>query len=107
MNETVDICKDSREQPICNPYQCDRELILSAAMQCICKDREDLYGSPKESFEKTAKLWSAYIGFGISAEDVAIMMTLLKISRISTGKTNYDNYIDAAGYIAIAGEVKK
>jgi hypothetical protein len=42
----------------------------------------------------------------ISAEDVALMMVLLKISRNNQGKkSNIDNFIDMCGYAAIAGEI--
>lgn len=38
----------------------------------------------------------------LEAEDVAIMMILLKIARIQTGTFKPDNYIDIAGYAACA-----
>ena len=42
----------------------------------------------------------------ITADDVAIMMILLKISRHTQGeKINIDNFVDMAGYAAIAGEI--
>ena len=41
----------------------------------------------------------------LDAEDVAIMMCLLKIARIATGEPKADNYIDLAGYSACAGEI--
>ena len=42
----------------------------------------------------------------ITAEDVALMMVLLKISRNTQGnKSNIDNFIDMCGYAAIAGEI--
>ena len=42
----------------------------------------------------------------ITCDDVAVMMALLKISRSTQGKFNVDDYIDAAAYMAIAGELK-
>ena len=42
----------------------------------------------------------------ITAQDVAIMMILLKVSRSNQGKKfNLDNFVDMAGYSAIAGEI--
>ena len=42
----------------------------------------------------------------INAQDVAIMMILLKVSRSNQGKKfNLDNFVDMAGYSAIAGEI--
>ena len=44
----------------------------------------------------------------ITAEDVALMMVLLKISRHTQGtKNNLDNFIDMCGYAAIAGEINE
>jgi hypothetical protein len=42
----------------------------------------------------------------ITSDDVATMMALLKISRSQRGKKNVDDYVDAAAYMAIAGELK-
>ena len=44
-------------------------------------------------------------GRKIRPEDVAILMALLKIARIQTGRFKADSYIDACGYIALAGEL--
>lgn len=58
-------------------------------------------------------LWTAYfegrsIGDGqgneITNKDIAICMALAKIARIRTGKFNKDNFVDAANYMALAGE---
>jgi hypothetical protein len=38
--------------------------------------------------------------------DVAMMMTLFKIARIKGNPDHIDSYIDAAGYLAIAGEIQ-
>ena len=38
-------------------------------------------------------------------EDVANMMALLKIARTQAGQHNPDDYVDACGYSAIAGEI--
>ena len=38
--------------------------------------------------------------------DVAIMMALFKVGRITTaGEFTADSYVDCAGYAAIAGEI--
>ena len=45
-------------------------------------------------------------GRSYTAEDVALMMVLMKISRNTQGKkNNLDNFIDMCGYAAIAGEI--
>ena len=84
----------------------NRKEILEAAIKTVCEDRQDSYGKPEDNFEIIAELWSGYLGdVLLRAEDVAIMMILLKIARIRTGKYNPDNYIDIAGYAACAAEV--
>ena len=46
-----------------------------------------------------------YLGRTVSAEDVALMMALLKIARIKVGEFKADNYVDLCGYGALAYEV--
>ena len=50
-------------------------------------------------------MWSAYTDYDINAEQVAIMMAILKIARTTTGSSSPDSYTDGAAYIAIAGEM--
>jgi hypothetical protein len=83
----------------------NREEILKAAADIVTRDREDTYGKPEDNFALIAQLWYCYKGVPFAAEDVALMMALLKIARISTGKYKADNYIDLAGYAACAGEI--
>ena len=82
-----------------------RAEILDSAKKCVCEDRESQYGSPEDSFSIIAGFWSVYLEYAISPDDVAMMMTLLKIARIATGRFKADSYIDACGYIACAGEI--
>lgn len=82
-----------------------RAEILDSAKKCVCEDRESQYGSPEDSFKLIAELWTVYLDYRLSPVDVAIMMTLLKIARIATGRFKADSYIDACGYIACAGEI--
>jgi hypothetical protein len=87
----------------------NRAEILNDAIKCVCQDRQDQYGSPENNFAKIADFWNTYMGERLmvqfDGEDVAMMMALLKIARITTGQPKADNYIDACGYIACAGEV--
>lgn len=82
-----------------------RQEILTAAAECVCRSREEDYGSPEDSFEMIAKLWSAYTGSRIEAQDVAAMMVLLKTARIAGGSRSMDNWVDIAGYAACGGEI--
>lgn len=88
-----------------------RSEILDAAKKCVCGDREEQYGSPENSFSAIAALWDDYIFAAkrkevfITARDVALMMSLLKIAREATGGGKADNWIDLAGYAACGGEI--
>ena len=87
-----------------------REEILKAAHQCVCGDREEDYGNPEDNFKTISVFWYEYIrsSFGvrlaIKPDDVALMMALLKIARMTHGK-KADNCVDLAGYAACAGEI--
>ena len=82
-----------------------RRQILDSAIQCVCSDREAQYGSPEDSFNRIAKLWTAYNDVTYTAHDVAMMMSLLKVARIAEGRFKDDNYTDLAGYAACAAEI--
>lgn len=90
----------------------NRGEILETAAGYVTKDREQTYGKPENNFNLVADLWATYLNANrpgvfmhITAEDVAMMMTLLKIARIRTGKPKADNYVDACGYMACGGEI--
>jgi hypothetical protein len=81
-----------------------REECLNAAAACVLKDRNVTYGGPEESFGKVAAGWSALIGFGLTATDVALMMAWLKIVRASDNPGHTDSFVDLVGYGACAAE---
>lgn len=68
----------------------------------IVEQRAETYGDPSPNLERTAALWSAYLGHEISAHDVAICMILVKVSRAKVS-AHADNYTDIRGYAEIAG----
>lgn len=82
-----------------------RSKILEKAKKAICEDRNAQYGEPEDNFANVAQLWSDYMDVDFTPHDVGVMMALLKIGRIKGGARKEDNYIDAAGYIACAGEI--
>lgn len=84
----------------------NRKEILEAAAKCVCGDREQDYGRPENNFSTIARLWSAYAGYEFGAVDVAAMLALVKIARISSGHAKEDNWIDLAGYAACGGEIE-
>ena len=80
--------------------------ILKEADELIAGDRHNDYGDKVENHNNIAKLWSAYKDIEITAHDVAIMMTLLKVARTKLGSVSKDTYVDMSAYGAIAGEIK-
>ena len=80
------------------------ETILEEAQRLIRGDREQEYGDVSVSFERIAKMWSAYLGTDVNETDVASMMIMLKTSRTRNGY-HRDSFVDIAGYAALAGVV--
>ena len=72
----------------------------------IISERGKDYGPPERNLGRTAALWSAYLGFHVSAEQVAVCMSLVKISRMAASY-KADNYLDAKAYLEIAEQVGK
>lgn len=81
-----------------------REMILDKAKSVVTGKREQEYGSPENNFQMIAELWSTYLDTNVSALDVAMLMSLLKIARIRAGGTE-DSFVDLAGYAACGGEI--
>jgi len=84
----------------------NRSEILDTAKLYITKDRAATHGSDAEdSFSTIAAFWAAYLNRPIYAEDVCIMMCLLKIARFKNNPAHIDNSVDLCGYSALAGEM--
>ena len=79
---------------------------LEEASKLIGGDRQKDYGDKVQNHTNIANLWSAYLDVEVTAENVAIMMGLLKVARTKLGATSKDTYIDMAAYSAIAGEIR-
>lgn len=85
----------------------ERQQILIDAANLIVGERNEDYGDPYDDFSMTADLWHAYLmrtrdarkGFVIFPHDVAVMMALLKISRLSWTPQKRDHWLDIAGYV--------
>ena len=82
-----------------------RDEILATATRYVTHDRNTLHGSPENTFGLIALYWSAHLETEVSAPDVAVMMTLLKLARLKSNPANEDNWVDAAGYMACGGEL--
>ena len=84
---------------------------LDEAKKTICGERQDVYGSPEDSFAIIAQYWNTYLTKGsriikgpLDAKDVAHMMVLFKMARVQGQAPNRDNYVDLCGYAAIAAD---
>lgn len=109
-------CVENESAKKCVPCV-TRSSILDDAKKCVCGDRDQQYGSPENSFNAIASMWTDYLyakGLFVpekavykclAPEDVAAMMVLFKMARVATGQNKADNWIDAAGYAACGGEI--
>ena len=79
---------------------------LETAKKIIMGDREQQYGKPENNFARIAHYWTGYLGHEITPKDVAAMMCLMKIARISSGHGKADNWVDLIGYAAIGSELE-
>ena len=78
-----------------------RAEILDTAKQYVTKDRDATHGDMEDNFDSIAELWQIYFNneWDFTSTDVAVMMTLLKIARLKSNKSNPDNWVDACGYM--------
>ena len=85
-----------------------RRECLKKAADCVTGQRVEDYGTPENNFRTIARMWTAYLHENviISQVDVAMMMAMLKIARISSGGANMDSFVDLAGYAACAAEIE-
>lgn len=86
-----------------------RVRILNEGARLTSGDRDAEYGPPAVNMAAAGALkavFRAHMVRDISpAELEAIDMCLTKLGRIATGRPKLDTYIDAATYLAIAGEI--
>lgn len=91
-----------------------RNEVLDRAGRAVNGDRTHDYGGPESSFSKIAAYWQAYLyqiikerngDLCICGHDVALMLALLKIARLTTSPAHVDSWVDLAGYAACGGEV--
>ena len=87
--------------------------ILQLAAKLVSGERAVTYGDMAILHENIAILWNAWILVsrgvdpGLTAEDVANMQALLKMARTQNGEGTPDNWVDAAAYLGIAGELSE
>ena len=67
-----------------------REQILEEAKKCVLHDRNATHGEPENNFRDIAAYWSIYLKQEIKPHDVAAMMILVKVSRVTTSPGSPD-----------------
>lgn len=96
--------------------------ILEEAISVVA-GRGKSYGRPEDNFNRIARLWSTHLvnrygqpvdgvihpyPYGLpdlDAQDVAMMMSLMKIARLQNDTGHHDSWVDLAGYAACGGEL--
>lgn len=79
--------------------------ILDEAKRIVTQDRNRQHGEPEDTFGLIAAYWSAHLDHPVSATDVAVMMTQLKLARLKASPGNRDNWLDGIGYLACGAEI--
>lgn len=85
--------------------------LMAEAWGLTTGDRNAQYGRAEDVFEEYAMAWTAVLrarlkpGEAVSAADVAIMMTMLKILR-ETRVAKRDNVVDAHGYLSLLARIR-
>ncbi len=83
----------------------NRSEILDTAKGYVTQDRAAQHGDAERNFSLIATYWSAHLDADVSASDVAVMMTLLKLARLKSNPYNNDNWIDGCGFLSLGGEI--
>lgn len=87
------------------------QAIAGTASELVGGDRDRQHGQKRDNFARIAQVWQAYLDIRrdraspLGPADVGHMMVLMKVARTQSGAVNADDYIDAAGYAACAGEI--
>jgi hypothetical protein len=102
-----------------------RKQVLGEADKLVNGDRNNTYGPPTQDFQRTADFWNIYlmgvverklgtrtltpevamvIGSLVDSWDIAAMMNLLKMSRLTWSPQKQDHWVDIAGYSACGAE---
>lgn len=85
--------------------------IAGKAASLVGGDRDRQHGAKHDNFRRIAGVWNAWLSIRkepaapLDAHDVGCMMALMKLARTQSGALNVDDYVDACGYAACAGEV--
>lgn len=89
-----------------------RKAFLEEVIKTVCADRNITHGDAEDNFRTIGELWTTYLNArrgasAITSADVAAMMCLFKVARITANPANRDNWLDLAGYAACGAGVMK
>ena len=91
--------------------QNERGRVLLRALEVINGERQQSYGDPEDSFEEIAWVWNWWLGekssAPITSQDVAMMMTAMKLAREKNGAGKTDNVADACGYLGLYEDIRE
>jgi hypothetical protein len=74
--------------------------ILEEALSITQGDRQEDYGDCKVELERVATMWSVIFDTTVDANQVALAMIALKMTR-QMNKNKRDNWVDIAGYARV------
>lgn len=83
--------------------------IIEKAADLITKDRQKDYGDIDDNYKKFAAFLNIFFEDleKVKPSDAALIMVLLKISRMKANTYNEDTFADAIGYLGIASALRK
>ena len=87
------------------------EEILRTAADLVSGPRAEQHGDVDFTFGTASTLFEGIVGQEISPTDGIMFMVCLKIARMVSKRNsgipiNIDDYIDACGYLALAGQLE-
>ena len=88
--------------------QCNtpRTVLLQDALELVSIDRNSAYGNPEDNFKNIANYWNIYLHTAsklvepLTPQDIAHLMILMKLARLTTNPNHRDSLVDIAGYAA-------
>jgi hypothetical protein len=85
----------------------DRYLLNEFFSRCTehIVQRSNQYDAPELNLKRIADAWTNFLKREVTAYEVAVMMAMLKLARLSQGY-HQDTLEDAAAYIALAELLK-
>lgn len=90
-----------------NQVAVDKPLMLDEAKEIIYGQRQQEYGGVSDNFTRIANGWSEILGARVTAEQVALCMIWVKMSRLVKTPSHRDSKVDIAGYIGCMDKLER